>query len=375
MIQTYGAYQIEVTFFDIIKKDGLSLSNKKLYCICKMEQVHWAIPLSEEVRRLREIVEKRVAERKKAQTTVFTTAFGRPYALVLNDAFPIHPVFLKDPLRNTLGEILTLPDDEAALTLKWLRRHIIQDQKNFMKFANDVEKLHQICVNTDNCATILADILKKNPERMDILNADNKAHRLVVAELKRDINQALYASYLSVEQQKVFDFEPSPVVDGKKKHIQWTDRVLADLLKRRSERQTMTEIANDYNVNIAVISNHLKQQKQKKSEMNEVKKQTRKPVQKSRFTEDDRKSMREMYWERISLEKIGQHFGCSGETIRKELKKNGITSALRRKMDFDDVRFFLKRGFSVAEIAEKTNLSIPYLNEIIRNHGLKSDED
>lgn len=375
MITTYGAYQINALFFDIIKKDDHRLL-ENLYCICVMNEIYWAIPLSEEVQRLKDIVQKRIAERKKAQTTVFTTAFGRPYALVLNDALPIHPVFLKDPLRNTLGEILTLPEDEAALTLKWLRRHIIQDKKKIMPFAKDVRRLSQIAAEIDDNANILKKVLQVNPERMDVLSANNKIHHLVTAELKEDPDCAMYASYLDAPQRKAFDFFPSPKIFGKKKYIRWSENVLEDIRKRK-KYQTLSMIAKDYTVSQPTISKLLLKRR-KKEELNmfeNTQNRIKAPSTKSRFNNKDCKKMREMYWQRLSLQEIGDYFGVSRETIRKELKKNGITSELRKKMSFENIEYFLKQGLSVPEIAEKTNLSIPYLNKVIRNNNLKPKDD
>lgn len=380
MITTYGVYRIYTLFFDIINKTGQYIPNRNLYCICNMNNVYWAIPLSTEIQKLKDIIAKRIAERKKAQTTIFTNTFGQPYALLINESIPIHPIFLTNPLLSTIGETLTLPEDEKALLQKWLRRHIIQDRKKIMPFAYHVDRLHQFIQAINKNKDLLKKMLLQNPERMDILDPHNIYHRQVIAVLKESPDRALYASYLSPEQQKINDFFPAKIINGRKSHIKWTDKILNDLNKRRDKQQSISMIAKAYDVSEPIIANLLNKNNNQRSEKNliqnnlqETIKRVSIPSRQSRFTSEDKKKIREMYWSRISMKKIGEHFNVSGETIRKELKKIGIDGTLRKKISFKDIQYFLNQGLSTQEIAEKTNLSISYLNKVIRLNDLKKD--
>lgn len=380
MITTYGVYRIYTLFFDIINKTGQYIPNRNLYCICNMNNVYWAIPLSTEIQKLKDIIAKRIAERKKAQTTIFTNTFGQLYALLINESIPIHPIFLTNPLLSTIGETLTLPEDEKALLQKWLRRHIIQDRKKIMPFAYHVDRLHQFIQAINKNKDLLKKMLLQNPERMDILDPHNIYHRQVIAVLKESPDRALYASYLSPEQQKINDFFPAKIINGRKSHIKWTDKILNDLNKRRDKQQSISMIAKAYDVSEPIIANLLNKNNNQRSEKNliqnnlqETIKRVSIPSRQSRFTSEDKKKIREMYWNRISMKKIGEHFNVSGETIRKELKKIGIDGTLRKKISFKDIQYFLNQGLSTQEIAEKTNLSISYLNKVIRLNDLKKD--
>lgn len=380
MITTYGVYRICNLFFDIINKTGQYIPNRNFYCICNINDIYWAIPVSIEIQKLKDIIAKRIAERKKAQTTIFTNAFGRPYALVINEAIPMHPIFVTDPLLNAIGEILILPEDEKALLQKWLRRHIIQDQKKIMPFAYHVERLHQFIQITNKDKNLLRKTILQNPERMDILDHQNIYHRQVVAGLKESPNRALYASYLSLEQQKIFNFFPAEIINGRKRHIKWTNKIIDDLKKRRDKQQSISMLAKAYAVSEPIIANLLNKNNRQRGDQNLTENNLQEPIKRvsipsrqSRFTPEDRKKIREMYWNRISMKKIGEFFNVSGETIRKELKKIGIDGTLRKKISFKDIQYFLNQGFSTQEIAKRTNLSISYLNKVIRLNDFKKN--
>lgn len=379
MITQFAAYKISSDFFDIIKKEWkLSITPYEYYCVYVFKNIFWAIPISTKVAKLQDIVKKRIAKGKKAQTTIFTDAFTRPTALLINEAIPVHPVFFKEPVMDNKGNILFLIKDEQVLLIKWFKRHQIQHTRQIMKFANDVESLNNLYFFIDNSKEYLLNEIVRTPERVDILDPNNIIHLNIVDELKDNPDCALYASYLPQEKRQDFNFNPSPIINGRKKHIKWSPLLLDDLKKRREiYKQNFETIAKDYNVKHNTISkkinNNTKRifKKQNRKEKIQRTMNLRKNKKIFVFTDKDILKMKEMYWNNISMSEIGNYFGCSRETIRLKLKELGINDKFRQKLKVEDMKYYISQGYTLIQIAEKLNIKNPqYLYKFLRNNNI-----
>lgn len=290
--------------------------------------------------------------------------------------------FLKDPIRDTKGFILTLVQSEQVLLEKWLKRHILKDKQGIMKFTNNIDNFFDLYLHINSNEEKILKIIEENPERVDNLKENNKIHLKVIKELKKNNSNALYASYLTENQRKTFDFYPRKIINGIKKHIEWTDEIIEDLKKRRNiKKQSLKEIANAYNVtNITILNKlgktHTKYKQNMKREMKEKMCKTLTKRQKMLdFTKEDIEEMKRMYWDKISMTEIGKRFNCSREMIRLKLKENGIDGKLRQKIDVNNLKYYLSQNMSFKEIAEKLNIKNPqYIYKVLKKHNLKPKE-
>jgi len=175
VVQPYRFFHIHPSFFARHQDKFPALLYRHIqrkgvtFYVVFRDGLYWAIPHVHDAARYRRRAQAMVRRGKRLNTVVFTESVSPHTALLLQQAFPVLPLYLSSALTDASGVPIRLADAEEKLTDKWLVGQMIRAGKGILPFAADVEGLRERYRQDGEDVELWIRLLAENPAKEELI--------------------------------------------------------------------------------------------------------------------------------------------------------------------------------------------------------------
>lgn len=193
-------YNVSDDFFKLVDDLNLPVNHggfhsRPSYYLIKTNDLLWFIPLSTKVQKYRMIYNKKVKKYGYCNTIIFTNIASKPNAILIQNAFPTLPKFIKSAYTVNSKPYKMPTRLQAEIKSKFNQTMALYKNKNINLFFTDIKKIETI---------MYQELSKETGKKYGLIDVSNRALKL------EDIISILEKH----EKESIFDILSDNVIDN-----------------------------------------------------------------------------------------------------------------------------------------------------------------